>query len=193
MERDYTLILDKSGSMSRSDEGGKTRWELMQESTLAIASKCEKLDPDGITIYLFSGNFRRYENTTAAKVAAIFDENEPMGGTNLTSVLKDAIDRHFSNPNAKPETIIIVTDGEPDDRKSVMQVIIDATGKMKSDEELALLFIQCGKDAGAKEFLVALDDKLQGVGAKFDICDTKTMDDLGDMTITEVLEAAISD
>lgn len=48
--RDYTLIVDKSGSMSTADQpGGKTRWSAAQESTLALARKCEQFDPDGIT------------------------------------------------------------------------------------------------------------------------------------------------
>jgi len=71
--RDYTLILDKSGSMSTRDQlGGKSRWQAAQESTVALASKCEEFDPDGITVYTFSSKFRRYENVTAAKVEQIF-------------------------------------------------------------------------------------------------------------------------
>ena len=47
--RDYTLMIDKSSSMATADEpGGKTRWELAQESTIALAQKCEEIDPDGI-------------------------------------------------------------------------------------------------------------------------------------------------
>jgi hypothetical protein len=34
---------------------------------------------------------------------------------------------------------------------------------------------------------------LQSVGAKFDICDTVTLDDLEEMSLTEVLMNAISD
>jgi hypothetical protein len=53
--RDYTLIIDKSGSMATPDQkGGRTRWATAQESTFALASKCEQFDPDGITIYLLS-------------------------------------------------------------------------------------------------------------------------------------------
>jgi hypothetical protein len=71
--RDYTLIIDKSGSMSTKDKpGGLSRWQIMQESALALANKCEELDPDGITFYLFSGKFKRYDNVTAAKVETIF-------------------------------------------------------------------------------------------------------------------------
>ncbi len=197
--RDYTLIIDKSGSMSIPDQpGGKTRWEVAQESTLAVARKCEEFDPDGITIYLFSGRFQRYDNVTAAKVAQIYQENEPMGRTNLGAVLQDAVNQYFqrkSSGGTKPngETILIVTDGEPDDRKAVMEVIIKASRQMDRDEELAMSFIQVGNDAQATRFLKALDDDLQGVGAKFDIVDTITMEDMEETPLKEVLLRAIVD
>ena len=83
-DRDYTLIIDKSGSMSTPDQvGGRSRWEIAQESTIALARKCEQYDPDGITVYLFSGRFKRYDDVTAAKVAQIFQENDPAGTTKL--------------------------------------------------------------------------------------------------------------
>lgn len=64
---------------------------------------------------------------------------------------------------------------------------------MERDEELAISVIQVGTDAQATKFLKALDDQLQGVGAKFDICDTVTLDDLEDMSLADVLMNAISD
>jgi hypothetical protein len=198
-QRDYTLIVDKSGSMSMKDQsGGKSRWDMMQESTLAIATKCEEFDPDGITIYLFSGRFKRYDNVTASKVIQIFKENEPSGRTDLASVLQDATNNYFQRKasgqtKSNGETIVVVTDGEPDDRKAVMKVIIEASRQMDRDEELAISFIQVGSDAQATKFLKILDDELQGVGAKFDIVDTVTIDDMEDMTLTEVLLNAIVD
>jgi Mg-chelatase subunit ChlD len=198
-QRDYTLIIDKSGSMATRDQlGNKSRWETMQESSLALASKCEEFDPDGITVYLFSGRFKRYDNVTANKVTQVFKENEPSGRTDLASVLQDATINYFQRKAAgqtKPngETILVVTDGEPDDRKAVMKVIIEASRRMERDEELAISFIQVGTDAQATKFLKILDDELQSAGAKFDIVDTVTMDDMEDMTLTEVLLNAITD
>lgn len=197
--RDYTLIIDKSGSMSITDQpGGKSRWLIMQESTIALASKCEQLDPDGLTIYLFSGKFKRYDNVTASKVGQIFHENEPSGRTDLAGVLLEATNDYFQRKAARQtklngETILVVTDGEPDDRKAVMKVIIEASRHMDKDEELAISFIQVGTDAQATRFLKVLDDELQGAGAKFDIVDTVTIDDMEDMTLTEVLLNAITD
>jgi Mg-chelatase subunit ChlD len=198
-DRDYTLIIDKSGSMSTPDQvGGRTRWEIAQESTIALARKCEQFDPDGITVYVFSGKFKRYDDVTTAKVSQIFQENDPAGTTNLAGVLQDALNNYFQRKaagNTKPngETILVITDGEPDDRKAVFEVIIQATRQMEKDEELGISMIQVGADAQATKFLKALDDQLQGVGAKFDICDTITLDDLEDMSLTDVLMNAITD
>ncbi|BAZ68835.1 MAG: VWA domain-containing protein [Pelatocladus maniniholoensis HA4357-MV3] len=197
--RDYTLIIDKSGSMATPDQkGGRSRWLAAQESTFALASKCEQFDPDGITIYLFSGRFKRYENVTSSKVSQIFQENDPAGTTDLAAVLKHATDNYFERKSAgqtksNGETILVVTDGEPDDRKAVMKVIIEASRLIDRDEELAISFIQVGKDAHATRFLKVLDDELQTAGAKFDICDTMTMDDMEDMSLSEVLMNAIND
>ena len=197
--RDYTLIIDKSGSMTRKDgTGGKSRWQIMQESTLALASKCEEFDPDGITVYTFSGRFRRYDNVTADRVDLIFRENEPSGRTDLAGVLQDALNDYFQRKaagqtKANGDTILVVTDGEPDDRKAVMRTILEASRQIDRDEELAISFIQVGTDPDATKFLKILDDELQSAGAKFDIVDTITMEDMEDFTLTEVLLNAIVD
>jgi hypothetical protein len=178
--------------------GGKTRWESAQESTLALAKECEKIDSDGITVYLFSMRFRRYDNVTSDKVSKIYAENEPMGRTDLASVLYDAVNNYFERKatgqtKANGETILVVTDGEPDDYKAVMRVIIDASRRMERDEELGISLIQVGTDRKATQFLKALDDQLQSAGAKFDIVDTITIDDMEGSTLAEVLVNAITD
>ena len=135
---------------------------------------------------------------TSTRVSQIFTENEPGGRTDLAGVLQDATNNYFQRKAAKQtklngETILVVTDGEPDDRKTVMKVIIEASRRLDKDEELAISFIQIGNDAGATRFLKILDDDLQSAGAKFDIVDTVTMDDMEDMTLREVLLNAIVD
>lgn len=194
--RNYTLIVDKSGSMARADgKGGKSRWEQCQESSFALAAKCEKLDPDGITLYVFAGRFVRYDNVKAAKIETIFEENEPAGGTNLAAVLQDAVNNYLQRrrAGAPPETILVITDGEPDDQRAVMKVIIDATRAITRDEELAFSFIQVGKDEGAARFLSLLDNELSKAGAAFDIVDTINMEEIEEVGLTEVLLRAIQD
>jgi uncharacterized protein with von Willebrand factor type A (vWA) domain len=198
-DRDYTLIIDKSGSMLTPDQpDGKSRWVEVQASTMALARQCEQFDPDGITVYVFSGRFRRYDGVTSRKVENVFIENDPGGTTNLAAVLLDATEMYFKNKAAgklKPdgETILVITDGAPDDRRAVMEVLVNATQKMQRDEQLAISFIQVGSDPQATKFLKALDQQLQGVGAKFDICHTLTVDEMGEMSLSEVLLKAITD
>lgn len=194
MHRQYTLIVDKSGSMSTTDmPNGKSRWAAMQENTLALARKIDQLDPDGITVYVFSGSFKKYESVNASTVERIFNENDPSGSTALHKVLEAALSDWASRRPPEGETILVVTDGEPDDRKAVMKLIIEYSRKMDADEELAISFIQIGNAQEASRFLKLLDDELQGAGAKFDIVDTVTQDDMDNLTLQEVLLKAISD
>ena len=197
--RDYTIILDASSSMSTLDQAeGKSRWAVIQESTLALARKCEQLDSDGLTVYIFSNRFKRYDHVMASQVQQIFQENEPQGGTNLTPVLQDVFNNYFQRKatgqaKAQGETILVITDGEPDDRLSVADAIVHASQRMEQDEELAISFIQVGSDAKVTKSLKAFDDQLHGIGAKFDIVDTITLEDRQDITLTQVLLNAIVD
>ncbi|MDY6781802.1 MAG: VWA domain-containing protein [Cyanobacteriota bacterium] len=197
--RDYTLIIDKSSSMAVANSpNGKSRWSVIQESTLALAQKCEELDPDGLTIYTFSGRFRRYDYVTADKVSQIFLENLPSGRSDLVGVLQDALDRYFTRKDkgeTKPngETILVVTDGEPDDCSGVARIIVDASQRIDCDEELAISFIQAGDNPEATRFLKILDDDLAKAGAKFDIVDTVTIEQMRGMSLTDVLMDAILD
>lgn len=205
LDRDYTLIIDKSGSLATTDNGdGKTRWEIAQESTLELAKKCDEIDPDGLTVYLFSGRFRRYDNVTADKITEIYQNNEPMGKSDLKSVLQDALDNYFDRKakgeaKANGETMLVITDGIPDEPKEIIRIIIDASQKIDRDEELGISFIQIGKDKKATEYFKTLDDeltnekKLREAKAKFDIVDTITLDDMKEMDLTQVLLNALID
>lgn len=196
-DRDYTLILDKSGSMATRDQpGGRSRWLAARESTQALAYKCEQLDPDGLTLYVFSHRFRRYENVTAERVEQVFVENEPAGGTDLAGVLAHAFASYFERRAkgiAKNETIVVVTDGEPDDGRAVIKTIVEASRRVRHDDELAVSLVQVGNDPQARRFLKMLDDDLVEAGAPHDIIDTVTLDEASDMGLTEVLLNAIHD
>ncbi|WP_353929702.1 VWA domain-containing protein [Okeanomitos corallinicola TIOX110] len=197
--RDYTLIIDNSASMAKLNETGETsRWLALQESTLALARKCEEFDPDGITVYLFSRRFERFDHVTSAKVAQIFAEEIPADSTNLVGVLQDAINNYFSRKvtgKTKPngEIILVITDGTQHNQQAVCEIIINATHKMDNEKELGISFIQVGSDSQATKFFQSLDDKLQSIGAKFDICDTIKLEDLQEISLTEVLMNAIND
>jgi Mg-chelatase subunit ChlD len=193
---DVTLIIDRSGSMATEDRAGLSRWEAAREGTIALASKASKYDADGITLYTFAGNYRRYEGVTADKVKQIFDEDEPNGSTDLGKVLQHAFAGFAERKKAgklKPagELLVVVTDGEPDSREDVRSAIVDVSQLLESDGELGILFVQIGNDPGASRFLKSLDDELKG--AKFDIVNTLTLDEVGERSLAEVLASAFED
>lgn len=200
--RDYTLIIDKSGSMVESDvKGFASRWAAAREATLGLAAKITELDPDGITVYAFNNHFKRHDNVTQQAVAQVWQEHEPNGGTDLDNVLNDALNgpQGYFTRKAKGETkpngevILVITDGAPNDRKAVERTIVAATKKMDRDEELGIEFVQVGSDKSATEYLKHLDNDLQPAGAKFDIVNTMTIDEMGDRSLTDVLLSALND
>lgn len=198
--RDYTLIVDKSGSMGFNSDtpSGATRWKAAQEATLGLAAKISELDADGITFYAFNSQYKRHENVTAASVANLWNEHEPNGGTQLAAVLTHAFDSYFARRSAgtaKPngETILVVTDGQPEDGNAVRTAIVAATNKMTRDEELSVSFIQVGKDREATAFLSHLDNELKGAGAKYDIVDAMSIEEMGTRSLTDVLLSSITD
>ncbi|WP_426590709.1 VWA domain-containing protein [Dapis sp. BLCC M229] len=196
-QRDYTLIIDKSNDMYISGSPtGRRPWDLMQDSIIRLASECEKLDLDGLTVYLFSDYFKRYDQVTSTDLAQIFLENQPSGKTNLADALKDAIDNYFERRAlkiAKPngETILVVTAGEIEEPDRVKQIIISAANNLQQDEELGISLIQVGNKPEVTNFFKLLDNQLQTIGAKFDICNTVTIADLENMNLTDVLINAI--
>lgn len=191
LKRDYVLAVDASSSMGMPLPNGQTRWAAVAEAAFGLAQAVEKLDPDGIEVYTFASKIREFGSATAVTVAEIFNNNEPFGSTNLAGLLNEVLLKKWQ-PEV-PLTLLVITDGQPDDKAAVAQAIVAATKKMSLDEQLAITFVQIGNDAGATSFLKFLDDELTGMGAKFDVVDTFPATSFGDRSIEDVLIAAIQD
>lgn len=188
LKRDYVIIMDKSGSMSGS------LWEQAKRAVSKLAPFVCKADPDGITLYFFSSPTSRhpkYEHVRDARVVENLFSRESCGGTtDLAGVLRQALDDHF-NKGHHPETILVITDGAPDNKQAVKEVIKDATWKITCDEELSISFVQIGSDPEAHRFLKELDSHLSG--AKYDIVDEITTDQMNHMSFEEIIEQSIND
>jgi hypothetical protein len=87
---------------------------------------------------------------------------------------------------------VVFTDGVPDDKKAVEDVIRRQANSQENDEDLTFLFVQVGRDKSATQYLKKLDDDL--TGAKFDIVDAKTIEEVDKFSsIPELILHAISD
>jgi hypothetical protein len=198
--RDFYLVIDRSGSMGDTDTPtGQSRWDYARESTETIAKKLQEYDPDGITVVPFGTSFKTYPNTTASKVKDVFQENSPMGGTILSPALQWCFDDYWNQKQANKAKangamVVVITDGMPSDANTVAQTITTFANKLSNpDQEFGIAMLQIGKDPGATAFLKSLDDDLVKQGAKHDIVDTKTMEQVEQMGLTEALLAALTD
>lgn len=190
-EYDFIIAIDKSGSMSEDDmSGGRSRWDAVQESALSICREVEKLDSDGLGLVLFGGSVVKHDGVTSKNIKDIFSSNRPSGSTPLAEALTEAIS--LAGKSDKKNFILVFTDGIPDDEKAAAKVIIDASNKLSADDELTILFVQVGYDSKATAYLKNLDDNL--TGAKFDIVDAKTMEEVDAYTsIVDLIIDAIND
>lgn len=198
-DRDYYIVIDKSGSMASSDTPtGKSRWDYCKESTEMLAKELNQYDPDGVTVVPFNGTNKFYANTTPDKVHEVFTENWPAGSTNLAGALDACFTQYASEKkagNAKKNglMIVVVTDGVPDDEDAVAKSIVKFTKILDHDDECGISLLQVGKDTHASQYLKRLDDHLEQEGAKFDIVNAKTMDDLENITLADAMIAALDE
>ena len=198
--RDGVVLIDRSGSMSQTDTlSGGTRWKEAQETTEALARELAKNDPDGIDLHTFNHGVKSYKGVTPDRVAGVFKESGPSGSTILAPALRVVFANYLENKKTgktKPngELLVVVTDGQPEDESAVAKEISQFTHKLENgDGEYGILFLQVGKDTAATKFLKGLDDDLVKQGAKFDIVDTKTMEEMDGVSLTDALMAALDD
>lgn len=151
---------------------------------------------DGITLFFFSDRFNEIKNVkTSEDVMMHFNDkkNQIASSTDLYKVLDSAL-KPDAVPRTKPETILVITDGVPDDKASVERVLIEATKKyMQNDNDLSVTIIQVGDDSSAMRWLQQLDDGLTAKGAKYDIVDILTAEELKKFNFADIVAKSVSD
>ena len=185
LQRDYVLLIDRSGSMSGP------RWSEAEAAVRHLAPYVCKFDPDGITLYFFDHEFIKVEGVKSAQdVTTLFHTHKPRGSTNLALALHAAFEEHFAGSRGAT-TILVVTDGAPDSQSECKRVIVKAARSLEKDSELSISFIQIGNDASASKFLSVLDDEL--TEAPFDIVDTMKAADARNISFNELIARSIYD
>lgn len=192
---DVYVLLDRSGSMGQNHDTKtkQSRWDYAKEAIISFVTELGKYDDDGLTLIPFNASHAISDNVKAETFGTVWSGLTPGGGTVLAAPLRAALGLAEKRWKEKQQLILVLTDGEPQDKSDVAQVIIDASKKMDRDEQAAILFLRVGEDKEAKAFLTSLDDDLQSRGAKFDIVDTDDLDTVVGRSLQDAVNKAFND
>lgn len=186
LQRDYVLIVDRSGSMSTG-----RRWDEACAAVRSLAPYVCKFDPDGIMLMFFDHSIEKFDNVrTKEEVEKAFSKYKPRGSTDLALALHHAFVDHFSGTRGAT-TILVVTDGCPNSQSEVERVLRRAANSIEQLDELSVSFVQIGDDPSATKFLEHLDDTLDDV--KYDVVDTITAEECARISFSELVARSIFD
>jgi hypothetical protein len=200
-DRDYTIIVAKTApSVAHTPPGYEKRWSAAHAAILQLAQLCETFDPDGISLYIScrdaAQGFESYQHVLAERLQKILELHFPPDQLDLLTGLTTVLDRYFAQKAAqttKPNgaMILVLIDGEPQERMALARLIVQTTKKLDHDQELGIGFVQLGDDLIARGFLNALDENLQTAGAQFDIVHTTVIEDIQPHCLVNFLQDVI--
>ncbi|MBC7999848.1 MAG: hypothetical protein IAF58_17975, partial [Leptolyngbya sp.] len=154
-----TIVMDRSGSMKTQDcaigmpmmgrfpgsSNMLSRWDWCTRQTFDLARQTAQVMPNGLTMVFFSSSDSVFHHVRPDEIPALFARNEPEGGTNLVGALKRQFDDFFKAQQmgaTQPLVIAVVTDGAPDTPRALKDLIVGATQKMTSPDQISIVFLQ---------------------------------------------------
>ena len=193
------IAIDVSASMITRDVRGRSRFDAIQEGTIALADSMLKISPEGLDLYIFGKGARKVaSNIGPDDVADVFSRMALESRTDTHDLIRLVDhDRDVS----KNTLLIIATDGAPSDPQETRAAIIEAAERCspslrdpRDTDDFTILFYQIGNDQAASDYLRELDDDLVGrFNAKFDIVDARTAGQIDGKNPFEVALEALED
>lgn len=169
---DIDVLVDESGSMSTRDcpdplmtGSSVSRWDWCRAQSSILTQQTAGVS--GISLVPFSDKFARYDNVSPQAINSLFSSNTPGGSTNLALALRQEFDRYLQSHslglNRRPLMITVISDGVPDNRSEVYNLIRNASMQV-GQNEIAIAFFLIGQDEKGTEFVRDLQRKLQKDG-----------------------------
>ncbi len=204
--RDYTVILGRAAD-SYAMPNAVEQWQVAQAAIYKLLGVCDALDSDGITLYTPQvdeatahavPHFQCHDAVTSQTAAAVLDAHQPPEQINLALSLQTALADYFrrkAEGKTKPngEVILVLFDGEPQNRMGIVRTIVDATKHVDGTGELGIGLLQIGESPIAEGFFGMLDHDLKLAGAAHDIVKSRKIEALDENSLTEFLTQVLTD
>lgn len=192
------LIVDQSLSMRRRDcPGGTSRWEWCGLQLGNLSNQLAAYTPRGFTLTTFASEFQSYPNASAGDVQRLFAYGGLASGTRLSRPLGARLSHYFASkkPNSRPLLVVVITDGAPTPAQDGVLVagnLISASRRMSKPDEVTVVFFQIGgANPFGRLFLNQMDHTLVRAGAKHDIVQTVSFEQLQQQGLTNSLVNAL--
>jgi len=166
---DIVVFGDDSGSMVTVEpkEDNMTRWEILKNVVQTIGFWASLMDSDGVVVRFINSNVEGNGVSDVKQINNIFRSVRPCGGTALGKQLEnkvfDAIVKPLVQQNKleRPVLVLSLTDGTPDSKDDVKNMIIRCRDFCKNtkygEKTMAFSFAQIGSDSDATQYLGELD------------------------------------
>jgi len=190
---DVVILVDISASMMEQLETlPKTKWQWCADYVSTFATKSQAaFKTRGITMVPFNAGYHLERNCNPEQVANLFRNTTPRGNTDFGSPLKQLLNEHLVTDRKRPLIVAVLTDGVPNRGPKIEQVIIDATKGLRRDGEVQITFLEIGEEYSGTALLKYLDDYLVHEGAKYDVVDAITFDELKNLNLEDALTRVI--
>jgi hypothetical protein len=142
------MVLESGSSLDLGNTNSTTVSSLLSRYTQPQRPLCSTI----ITLSFSLSLSLSHCTLLQIKVKELFRKMSPGGSTDLAGVLRLALKQHWER-GGTPETILVITDGEPNEQEPVKRVITQAANRLERDEDLSISFIQIGNDKQAHRFL----------------------------------------
>ena len=176
---DIHLLIDDSSSM-------RPTWGEAKEGVEALLIEACKYDDDGVNVS-FLNHHETYLVRTVDEVIRVFNAVMPVGTTPTAEALRRITDPYWANFNPKapkkPMSVVVVTDGAPNDPRAVEGVIVDSARRLMHmgapKGQLGFTFVGIGIHRGSKAYrhLMDLDQTLPARYQIPDIADCASLDE----------------
>ncbi|MBC7998709.1 MAG: hypothetical protein IAF58_12245 [Leptolyngbya sp.] len=187
---DLVLFIDKSSSMNSPFEGtGLSQWDWCKTSAHDLFSVSAYF-PLGITVVMFDSNYEVLKGRTARDIEGIFQHYGPSGGTDLAKPFWEQLSEYFNRRSDKSRPMIFAvisdfgTSGE-----QIREGVYEAARRVRTAQELTISLLEVGKGGGL--LVQTLDTDLVNVGARFDIVDATSSEDLAKIGLKNALIAGL--